>query len=165
MNIKQIALAIFSGITFFGCGVTDNDNPSPGDTVFFLVTEFEPNKGYSYILPLTDAGDIAKARAIIKDRDNEDLDRLVVARVQAASGNEAFLNKDLLKKKTWSWKVTEFQGFAGSTIEILDGGPDDVEKDMDWWFENTGDGKTYGTIGFWGYTVEREVNPDELRNK
>ncbi|MEQ8531814.1 MAG: hypothetical protein RIB86_08175 [Imperialibacter sp.] len=163
MSIKHFFILLLSGLTLAGCGVTDDDIPRNETTVFFLVTEFSTEKGDSYILPLSGVEDIAKARAIVADRNNEALDRLVVAKVAATNGTETYLNKDLLRNVTWSWKVTEFSGFAGSTIEIFDGGPQDVENDMDWWFENTGQEEGTGNIGFWGYTVQREVSPEEIK--
>ena len=48
--------------------------------------------------------------------------------------------------------MTGFQGFADSTIEILDGWPGYVEQDVDSWIANTG-----GAIGFWTYTVVEEL--------
>jgi hypothetical protein len=164
MSIKLFFLLSVCAITLSMCGQKDDDSSPSGDTVFFLVTEFDAEKGDSYILPLSSAEDIAKARTIVADRNNEALDRLVVAKVEATDGTEDFLNKDLLRNVTWSWKVTEFNGFAGSTVEILDGGPQDVENDMDWWFDNTSQEEGSGNIGFWGYTVLREVSPEEIKN-
>lgn len=168
MNIKNLAIALFCGWVLAGCGGDDDSpgagKPLPDGTIFFLVSEFETEKGDSYILPLKDPDDIAAARHIIANRASEELDRLVVAKVEPATGNEEYANKDLVRDLTWSWKVTEFYGFAGATIEILDGGPQDVENDMEWWFDNTDSDEGRGTIGFWGYTVLREVDPDELKN-
>ncbi len=52
--------------------------------------------------------------------------------------------------------------FRWLNCEILDGGPNDVEKDIDFWFNNTSDDDNSGLIGFWGYTILREVQPSEI---
>lgn len=163
MSIKHFFLLFACGLILSQCGVTDNDTPPMEQTVFFLVAEVNPDRGDSYILPLSEAGDIAAARTIIANRTNEELDRLVVAKVVANDGTEEYLNKDFLRNMTWSWKVSEFYGFSGFTAEILDGGPQDVENDMDWWFNNTDQEEGSGNIGFWGYTVSREVSPKEIK--
>ncbi len=163
MKIYFLATLIFCSALLAGCGSDDESIiPTPDGTVFFLVSEMTAEKGDSYILPLTDPAHIATARAIVADRDSEELEKLVVAKVVRSKGNEEHLNKDLLRNVTWSWKISEFEGFYGSTIEILDGGPQDLQNDMDWWIDNTSDDPDYGVIGFWNYTVVREVTPEEI---
>lgn len=58
----------------------------------------------------------------------------------------------------WSWYVTEFEGFADATIEILDGNPAIAENDIEKWMGITG-----GVIGFWNYTVTRRVDISEIK--
>lgn len=67
-------------------------------------------------------------------------------------------NQDFLSGGTlWTWHVIEFVGFAENTIEILDGWPGFIEENVQGWIDNTS-----GTIGFWGYTVVREIEMGQL---
>lgn len=134
---------------------------APAGTVYFKVSEMSVEHGDSFILPLTDETAIAHAREIIASDETEG--KLILAKVVAATGSEAIKNLDLNTNKVWSWKVSEFIDFVDFTIEIYDGGPSDVE-DMDFWFPNTNNGSTSsGIIGFWNYTIEAEVSPNDLQ--
>jgi len=125
-------------------------------TVYFLVSEITPSHNDSYILPLTDAEDIAQARALIADPDNTPA-KIVVATIAPCEGCDS-PNRDLVNDgESWSWCITGFEGFAENTIEIYDGWPTFVEDDLDGWIENTN-----GVIGFWAYTVTRELTPFEV---
>ncbi|HRK33728.1 MAG TPA: hypothetical protein PLJ47_03950 [Candidatus Hydrogenedentes bacterium] len=124
--------------------------------VYFLVSEISVEHGDSFILPITDPDDIAYARAIIADP-NQEGPRIVVAQVEKCNACTG-LNRDLLNDgKRWSWCVTEFTGFADITAEIYDGWPTYVEENYDEWYETT-----QGGIGFWSYTVTRELDPVEV---
>lgn len=126
--------------------------------VYFLVTETDVEHGDSYILPLKDAEDIAEARAIIANNEK----KIILAEISNDTDENYSLNRDLLKNRTWSWHVVSFNGFVDTSIEILDGWPTYVEENYSEWVENTkGDGAN-GNIGFWNYTLEREVSVDEL---
>jgi hypothetical protein len=127
-------------------------------TVYFLVSEITPDHGDSYILPLTDPDDIAQARAIVADPEAAAA-RIVVASIAPCGEGECrYRNRDLLQDgKRWSWCVTGFEAFAENTIEIYDGWPEFVEDDVDGWIQNTN-----GVIGFWAYTVTRELTPREV---
>ncbi len=148
--ITRVLLMIVSAATLCGC-------PVPcGDTVYFLVSEITPSHGDSYILPLTDPDQIAQARAIISDAENNAA-KIVVAHI-APCDHCDYPNRDMLQGGVrWSWCVTDFEGFAENTIEIYDGWPGFVEDDLDGWIQNTN-----GTIGFWSYTVTRELTKREV---
>ena len=131
--------------------------PQPEDTVYFLVADAVYSNGDSYLLPLTDPDDIDVARTIASDLKTFG-DAIVVADIEPGSSDGAYLNEDLEGGLgPWSWHVAEFVEFAGATAAILDGTPTLVEQDVDGWIANTG-----GRIGFWNYTVVREVDNDEL---
>jgi hypothetical protein len=123
-----------------------------GETIYFLVAERPEAKvhGDSYVLPLSDPAAIAHARALI-DAEPGTLSSIVVAHIAAGADG---INRDHLAPgaPAWSWHVTAFEGFADSTIEILDGWPTYVEQDVAGWIANTG-----GFIGFWNYTVTAEL--------
>ena len=122
-------------------------------TVYFLVTEWTGRAQHndSYVLPLTQADDIAHARELISKGPEEAGSAIVVAAISAGADG---INRDWLKddKPAWNWHVTQFEGFTDFTIEIYDGWPTFVEEDTAGWIANTN-----GRIGFWNYTVTREL--------
>lgn len=121
-----------------------------GETVYFLVAEIAPFHGDSYVLPLTAPDDIAHARDLVK-YGPEVSQPTVVARIACSPD---YINRDYLdsSKPLWSWHVTQFEGFADITAEILDGWPGFIESDCYGWIGETG-----GLIGFWSYTVVAEL--------
>ena len=130
-------------------------SPAAAQTAYFLVSE-RPEAvvhGDSYVLPLTDPAAIAHARALITAEPGT-LASIAVA--QIAAGPDG-INRNHLAPgaPAWSWHVTGFEGFADTTIEILDGWPTFVEQDVQGWIANTG-----GMIGFWNYTVTAELVPE-----
>lgn len=143
--------ALLGALTLLpGCPV-----PPPGDTRYFLVAERSEVHGDAYILPLSDPADIAHALGLIDDPEAAGAP-IVMARI--ATGPGAPPNRDLAGDGgAWSWHVVEFLGFADFSAEIYDGWPTYLEENLDEWLTTTGD-----TIGFWNYTVVREVQPCEL---
>jgi hypothetical protein len=142
------------------CSCNNDDEKPVADPalVYFLVTETDVEHGDSYILPLKDVEDIAEARAILASHEK----KIILAEISNDANENYSLNKDLLKNHTWSWHVVSFKGFVDTSIEILDGWPTYVEENYSEWVENTkGDGAN-GNIGFWNYTLKREVSADEL---
>ncbi|MBI2839291.1 MAG: hypothetical protein HYX75_13325 [Acidobacteria bacterium] len=132
-----------------------NDTLIP-KAAYFLVSS--PTHGDSYVLPLTRAEDITMARAIIEDPESV-TSRIVVARIAKGGGEGRYHNRDILGKREWSWHVTELVQFADATIELLDGTPTYVEEHLDEWISMTG-----GMIGFWSYTVTRELDPSQVES-
>ncbi|MEK7793735.1 MAG: hypothetical protein AAB353_04355 [Candidatus Hydrogenedentota bacterium] len=148
--MRSTIVLFFLTIYLFGC---------PCDTVgpaYFVVGEFgDVVHGDSYVIRLDDPTDIAHARELIRDPEGVAA-RILVCSIAPGPGdlpNQDFLNGG----EPWSWHVTEFQGFAEFTIEILDGWPSFVEEDIEGWIANTN-----GTIGFWNYTVIMEVSLEEI---
>jgi hypothetical protein len=122
------------------------------ETIRFVVAE-RPGQvvhGDSYILPLSNADDIAHARALLAAEPGT-LASIAVAHIAAGADG---VNRDWLApgRPEWSWHVTEFDGFYDFTAEVLDGWPTFVEQDVPGWIANTG-----GQIGFWSYTVVAEL--------
>lgn len=131
---------------------------SPADlqaeTVYFLVGGMTPSFNDSYILPLTEPDDIADARCLLDLFCFPKPGLLVVADIDWWDPNDGInINRNYTEdgSPSWSWYVTEFIGFAGSTAEILDGTPTMVE-----------DGTYAGgnRIGFWNYTVIQEIGSE-----
>jgi hypothetical protein len=146
----RVIVGISLLLAFAGCARLDPN------AVYFLVSERETFHGDSFIIPLTDPEHIAHARALIQNPDTTDAPIVTAAieRCDACNG----VNRDMLNGGArWSWCVTRIDGFADNTIEIYDGWPTYVEKNMDAWFENTD-----GYIGFWSYTVTRELSAQEI---
>ncbi len=122
---------------------------------FFLVTEYDaPFNCYhcdSYVIEITDPGMVEHARLLVMDP-NPVSARIVLADVIAGRDG---INGDYIEPgfRLWSWHAA-FNGFAEMTIELCDGWPTGVENDVPYW-EGIG-------ICFWGYTITRELSPDEL---
>ena len=120
--------------------------------ILFLVAEPAGHvvHGDSYVLPLDDPDAVAHARALVA---SGPLAGAPIAVARIAPGADG-VNRDLRAPgaPAWSWHVTGFEGFADTTIEVLDGWPGFVEQDVAGWIANTG-----GAIGFWSYTVVEEL--------
>jgi len=134
-----------------------------GATVYFLVSELPGQEFHhdSFVLPLTDADDIAHARDLVRFGP-EAGETIVFADIVAGRDD---VNRDLLKlgKPAYSWHVSEFTAFGDFGIELVDGHPTYVEDNLAEWIDNTdgnglgepGDG--VGAIGFWNYTLTAEL--------
>jgi hypothetical protein len=131
-----------------------------GETNYFLVGEIGDGFGRndSYVLPLSNADDIEYARYLVMRNRLRFIpvvpeDCLIVVACVAA-GKDG-INRNYLNPKfpEWSWHVTEFLGFAQLTAEVYDGGPTQVE---------TGHYSGWPLLGFWHYTVIRELGPVPL---
>ncbi|SRR6266545_1112631 len=129
------------------------------ETVYFLVAE---PLGWvvhndSYVLPLSKEEDINHARYLISRYRlgySEGDQTIVVANVVAAKDD---INRNFLDPKfpKWSWQVSEFLVFSFNTPEILDGSPSQLEP-----FDGSSGGQA--AIGFWNYTIVRELGPMPL---
>ena len=134
--------------------------PVCAETVYFVVGEWpgEEIYGDSYVVPIEDPLDIQHARDLVMFGPEAVGDPIVVAAIEAGADG---INRDWLAPGApeWSWHVTEFQGFAFATIEILDGYPTFVEDNLAWWIENTNQPSApeVGHIGFWSYTIIAEL--------
>lgn len=126
------------------------------DAVYFLVSEQEAFHGDSFIIPLTDPDHIAHARLLIEDPEKAG-EPIVVASIEECNACNG-INRDLLNNGArWSWCVANVEGFADITAEIYDGWPTYAEENFDEWYETTN-----GMIGFWSYTVTRELTAQEV---
>jgi hypothetical protein len=147
------ALGTVMAATLCGCPC------QPSTLTYFLVSNPLGEVSESYILPLSNADDIAHARALISDPEGAG-SPIAVAHIARSKGDEEVPNWDLLNPpRIWSWHVTEFVGFADFTIEIYDGNPSYVDANLDQWLAETN-----STIGFWSYTVTRELSQEEVES-
>ena len=141
------ALSVMAGV-FFGSARSD------AATTYFVVAERPGQEVHrdSFVLPLTEDDDISHARDLISRGPDEAGAAIAFAKIARGSGGG--INRDLLApdQHEWSWHVSEFQGFADIGIEITDGWPTYVEENLDTWLRETN-----SSIGFWGYTVVREL--------
>src|SRR2546426_2284988 len=130
------------------------------ETNYFLVAE-PPGRvvgNDSYLLPLSKQEDIDHARFLISLGQSvftEPHQTIVGARV--GPGKDG-INRNFVDPKfsEWSWHVVEFLEFNDASAEILDGSPTILENDPAWY---GGQDSRQGLIGFWGYTVVRELGP------
>jgi hypothetical protein len=159
--MRTVFILLVALVMFSGCRDESKNTPTPDPSlVYFLVKETNPVHGDSFILPLKDPSDIAQARTSI----SEGATPIVVAEISRNNNDNYSLNKDLLNNRKWSWHVTQFLGFADNTIEILDGWPEYVEENYNDWVNTTKGENGKGRIGFWSYSIVREVSAEELYN-
>jgi hypothetical protein len=158
--IKKAVFVLLVIVAFFISCKEDDEALTPNPNfVYFQVAEKTEVHGDSYILPLLDPNDIAQARAMITDPAQA---KIVLAEVTKNNSINYYVNKDLKQNKTWSWHIAAFKGFVDFTIEIYDGWPEDVEANYAAWEQNTKGPNGNVNIGFWNYTVVREVAKSEL---
>lgn len=124
---------------------------SYGETVYFVVGETDPNHNDSYVLPLTDANDIAYARELIKWPDIV-LEPFVVAKIECGAD---WINRNYVSpmKAPWNWHVTEFNDFSETGGPY--GHPAFVQNDCPGWMVDTD-----GYISFQNYTIVAELGTD-----
>ena len=163
-NIKSIVLILTTLclIALIACKDNSTNQELVTEVTFFKVGETDSTHGESFILALEKTEDIEKARSIINDPENA-AEKIISAKIVPQKGDEEYKNQDLNDGTIWSWRIEEFQGFSFNTIEILDGWPGYIEEDLNRWFLNTSGDTTHGFIGFWGYTIIEEINPEELK--
>lgn len=131
--------------------------PAEGGARYFEVGERTPVHHDSFILPLTKEADIAHARALIAKPEATGAP-IVTAQITRGGSDGPYVNRNLAGDGApWSWRVTSFEGFADFTIEVLDAWPTYVEDHYDDFTASSG-----GRIGFWNYTIVREVPAAEL---
>ena len=158
VEIKKYTYVLTTLIALLACETESDPTPDPS-FVYFLVGEIDPVRNESYILALKDPDDIAEAREIIASSDDE---KLVLAKITKSKSDNFYLNKDLTTGEKWSWHISSFEGFVDFTIEIYDGWPSYVEENYEEWVDNTKGSNGKGIIGFWNYTLKREVDKSEL---
>jgi len=122
-------------------------------TNYFLVAEWPGRVVHndSFVIALTNAQQIVHARDLIARGPATAGAPIVFANI--APGADG-LNRDLRRTdaRSWSWHVTQVQGFGDFGAELYDGWPSYVESNVAGWISNTG-----GKIGFWSYTVVAEL--------
>jgi hypothetical protein len=129
-------------------------------TVLFVVAEKPGIEGHhdSFVLPLSEAADVAHARDLIARGPDAAGASVVAAEIAAGADG---VNRNVLApgQPLWGWHVTRFEGFMDMGIELTDGNPTLVQADVPGWIDNT-NGTTdsdRGHIGFWSYTVVAEL--------
>jgi hypothetical protein len=125
----------------------------PVKPTYFLVTE-KPgitDHGDSFVVPVDDPDQIQHARDLIEAGPETAGESILIARIAAGFDG---INRDLLSptRHAWDWHVTEVEHFADISAEILDGWPGFVQDHTSSWIDQTN-----GRIGFWSYTITREL--------
>ena len=157
---KAFYLLIVLPLLISNCGNSSSTNHNSNESIiYFLVTEIPGTEfhGDSYVVGIEDPDDIEYARSLIyANGENQGQGTIIICKI--AEGSDG-INRDLLSDEDhlWSWHVIEFLEFAHTTAEILDGSPSYVETDVIGWINNTN-----SLIGFWGYTITRELDEAEL---
>jgi hypothetical protein len=132
-------------------------NPDP-NTVYFLIGERAVVRGESFIIGLTDPHHIETARATLQSGE----EKIVFAEISKITNPRSQANLDLANGGKWSWYVSKVLEFTDVTAEIYDGWPSYVEENYNEFVENTKGNNGTGRIGFWNYTLKREVSHEEL---
>jgi len=131
------------------CTVLLSGHPASAETAYFIVA----NPGLmllglsdSYVLPLSDPGDIAIARQLAQGGF-----LIVVATISTEPDG---INRDMLApgQPEWSWHVKEFHAFADAAIELCDGNPTMTNASA----QAAGPGHEWD-ICYWSYTVVDEI--------
>ena len=136
-------------------GASEGEGEAEVDAVYFVVANPSSSDDGSFVVPLKHASEIAHARAVIAHPSTTDK-HIVVARIASGGASGAYLNADVNDScRKWSWRVTQFLGFADVTAELYDGSAAYVEDNLSTWMSETG-----GQIGFWSYRVTEELNED-----
>lgn len=119
---------------------------------WFVVAERHPERGQSFLLPLSDPAHIAAARVLVTHGTDAGVGSIATVRIGA--GGDGF-NRDVLREGAplWSWHVAAFEGFFDVAIELCDGWPGLIEEDVAAFIANT-----QGRACFWGYTVVAELD-------
>jgi hypothetical protein len=129
-------------------------------TVLFVVAEKPGTETHhdSFVLPLSNAADVAHARDLIARGPDAAGGAIVTAEVAAGADG---INRNVLARgePLWDWHVTRFEGFADLGIELTDGNPTLLQADVAGWIDNTNGtaDSDRGHIGFWNYTVVAEL--------
>lgn len=122
-------------------------------TAYFVVAERPEVAEHrdSYVLPLSDPDHIAHARDLIRRGPEAAGEPIVVAKISPGADG---INRDHLAvgAPEWNWHVSDVEGFADFTIELIDANPTYVRQNLSEWIDDTG-----GSIGFWSYTVVSEL--------
>ncbi len=137
-----------------GEGLSEGEGAAEGEeaTVYFVVANPDNTAQGAYVLPLNHPGDIAHARAVIASPESTSA-HIAVARIAEGGTEGSYTNCDPLNGDSlWSWRITEFLGFADVTAEIYDGWAAYLEEHLAEWLSTTGD-----QIGFWTYRVVSEL--------
>jgi hypothetical protein len=151
-------LKLFLIVVLFATCKDDDKRELDRSVVYFEVAEVDPVHGDSYLLPLRNADDIAAARQMLEEGEQ----KLIVAEISNVQADKVIVNKDINNNRKWSWYVSNFIEFTDMTIEIYDGWPEYVEENYDEWVRITKGENGKGRIGFWNYTIKREVPFSEL---
>lgn len=142
-------------LLFAGMGFAwSNASGAEGATHYFLVGPKVTAVTVSYVLPLSDPGEINEARRQLMLPIEER--KAISARI--ASGPD-WINRDYFEagQRLWHWHVTELIAFGSGGSYNTDGRPSDVEQGPDGWIARTG-----GIIHFRAYAIRQELELEEI---
>jgi len=125
--------------------------PSDCPPTYFLVAEIEQHHNDSYALLISNPEDIAHAYELVEYGPSVG-GTIVNAYIEHWDPNDGInLNRNYLdpNSPSWSWYVTEFNGFADWAVELCDGSPTGTEHSIGWYH-----------ICYWAYTVVAAVGTE-----
>jgi len=156
----QVSVLLIGVLQLVSCA--EETEKEVDNATYYLVGEKLSFHHDSYLLRLTDIDEIKKANQILTDSLKSR--PIVFVRISKNSGENNYVNKDLIGGRIWTWHTEKLIGFPDLTAEIFDAHPGYVEDNYDEWVRITKDAETgEGVIGFWNYTLIRKVDQSELK--
>lgn len=158
----RYCLVVLSSVLAWGASGT---NASAG-RISFLVAEIPGTvvHGDSFVVTIdeADTSRLTQARKLISwieagaPQESAPDGRIVFSAIATGSNG---INRNLTSPPgaLWSWHPVGDVDFVDMTIEIYDGWPTFIEDDVPGWMANTQGAGAEGNIGFWTYTIVREL--------
>lgn len=149
---------------YSGFYVNDQSNPKPVSvkpqasdidiSATYFVIGPRTGEGDNFVVKVTNADIVAKARDLIKNPQKE---KMVFARIQKGHSGYA-RNWSKPEKSFWSWSVSEVTSFDDLGSTACNGTPQQVEDRVDFWVNDP------GQICFWNYRVKKELKSSQVAN-
>jgi len=144
-----------------GCPKDSSEPEETTRTGYFLVGEKSAVHQDSYLIRTDDPAKLTEIRSWLAKPPAER--PLVLTDIKKTGDTPSVWNRDLVTKgRTWNWEPAGDIALVDFTIEIYDGWPVYVQENLDEWIRITQTGTGNGRVGFWNYTIIREVTATEL---
>lgn len=156
----RLFLLLFSLVSL-SCTKDSSEPEETPSTGYFLVGEKSAVHQDSYVIRTDDPARLTEIRSWLAKPLAER--PLVLTDIKKTGNSPSAWNKDLVTKgRIWNWEPAGEPSLVDFTIEIYDGWPVYVQENLEEWIRITQTGSGNGRIGFWNYTLIREVTSAEL---
>jgi hypothetical protein len=141
----KILILLISVLFAAGCGSSGSDAPSPPAERKFLFGIRSYGKGEQDFIAVSSRPEVISI--VIEELKKPVSDRKQMINGAIARGNDGNID--------WSWHFKpDDWDLAEISMELCDGLPSDVEKDIDYWID------TVGRFCPWASYVKKEITPD-----